>query len=405
MMLRDSEHDGRMEAPAGAVLGHLDDWEELAVDYLDGQLDSETATSVEAHLSDCPACAARLQTQQRLISFLEQIDFEDPPADLENLVLGEALLHSKPVQTVERAFADEPSRWSMLWRRKIVPWAPVTVALVALLVAGLSYGLLRSGGGTSMQAASQTTLSQDAQEKDAEAARIADASAGESADSVTTTAVAATTPMLGAGATIAPSAESTLTTTFLTYSAWDFVTTRDKETMIADLEAAGAPAYFVFEGTAAPAGGGEEDIATGTAVAEQLTALTGLEPLDESLWLDGPTFAAYVPRDNAKQLVDLLLSIGASFQFSVGLAWQPLSARVGDTQSAGAGSNFAPLLMERKAEFAELSAHPTPQPAVTPWSFTTSTSAPATDAAGGGTSLLLPDEAGTHVLVVIYVRK
>ncbi len=61
-------------------------------------------------------------------------------------------------------------------------------------------------------------------------------------------------------------------------------------------------------------------------VAEQIVALTGLQPLHDPLALDGPTFAAFVPRNDAAQLVDLLRSIGASAQIPVFMDVRPPDA-------------------------------------------------------------------------------
>jgi hypothetical protein len=57
-----------------------------------------------------------------------------------------------------------------------------------------------------------------------------------------------------------------------------------------------------------------------------------------------------------------------------------------------------------KAKLPELSAYRTPQPAVSGWSFTTSTLVPASETPPD-TGWATPDEAGTHVLIVIYVQK
>ena len=169
--------------------------------------------------------------------------------------------------------------------------------------------------------------------------------------------------------------------------------------MIADLRDAGAPVYFYFDATSLALTGGDS-AAAGTAVAHQITALTGLEPPDQTLELDGPTFAAYVPRDDATALVDLLRSIGTNLQLTVNLAWQP-----GGKNSDGSADAFANILQQRKSELPELSAYRTPQPAVSSWSFTTSTLVPGADRPPGSIDAVTPDEAGTHVLVVIYVRR
>ena len=62
---------------------------------------------------------------------------------------------------------------------------------------------------------------------------------------------------------------------------------------------------------------------------------------------------------------------------------------------------YGAALRDNKASLPELSASKTPQPAVTKYSFTTSTVV--ADSAELPPDWTGPDEAGTHVLVVIYL--
>ena len=404
MMLWDDQHTGSEGAPTGSISGHLDEWEEAAVDYLDGALDAQTAAAVEAHLRNCPTCAARLRTQQGLVSFLEDIDYEEPPSSLEDRVLGELLFPSKPVAETERLeegapSQSTPSRWSAIWHRRIVQWVPVTVAVVALLGAVVTYGVVRSGGNDSRDMAEVATTAAGL------AAKEADGALEESATVSTTAAPATTTAMLGAGSVPAATDGSVTTTGALTYATPAAGATLDKEAMVAGLEAASAPAYFVFETyTAPPAGTGADD-GVSASIAAQITALTGLQPLDQALWLDGPTFAAYLPREDAKPLVDLLFSIGSSFETTLALAQQPLAGRGSDARPAADETDTVSHILERKAEFPELSADRTPPPAVNSWSFTTSTSLPVNSQSGQVETPLSPGATDARVLVVIYVQR
>lgn len=436
MMLLADGHNDRREPSTGGISGHLDDWEELAVDYIDGQVDPSTARAIEAHLRECPECAERLRAQQSVMTFLEDIDYENPPAELQDRILGELLVPSQTLEPVRQTVRDEPSRWSLIWRRKIVPWIPATVGVVAVLAAVVTFGVLRTADEESLELTNSPTTTAASS-----VAVVLDGASQESARSSETTAAPdITTAALGVGAGASPPGESTETTTTAVAAATETgEVVQDKSAMIADLEAAGAPVYFVFDGAeyAGTEGGITEETSEG--IAQQLTALTGLEPLDASLWLGGPTFAAYLPRENAKQLVELLLSIGASFRTSVGLTWQPMQAVTTDDGHPSVETDPVSRLLERKEAFPELRASRTPKPAVSDYSFTTSTTAPvdpgisdnentgetelpgptnATDRDGadkapgeedlaGGTietkPPLLPDEAGTHVLIVIYV--
>jgi hypothetical protein len=330
-----------------------------------------------------------------VFAFLQESPLDDPPLELEDKVIGELLFSSKPARTPGRQWVQEPSRWSSMWRRKIRPWIPATVGVAAVFLALVSYGLLRSNGEDAVQYEATTSVAYS----DA-AAR--DDGGDETLGAALTTAAAAETTVAGAGAEMAPTVasptattaapattttETEATTTIIKAAA----VTQDPKTMIANLEDAEAPAYFMFE--AAEPGDRDSAEQSAAAAAQQITALTGLEPVDSALSLGGPTFAAFVPREDAKQLVDLLRSIGASLQLVVSLGSEPPETAAGP----------AARLMERKSGFPELSAHRTPQPAVLGWSFTTSTLAQSTDGTGGA-GPLPPDEAGTHVLVVIYLR-
>jgi hypothetical protein len=114
------------------------------------------------------------------------------------------------------------------------------------------------------------------------------------------------------------------------------------------------------------------------------------------LALDGATFAAFVPKKDAVAFVELLQSIATSLQLTLDLVSEPI-ALPASTRTPDYGA----ALRERKAELPELFASRTPQPALTKYSFTTSTAfADSGQAPPGWTA---PDDAGTHVLVVIYL--
>jgi hypothetical protein len=168
----------------------------------------------------------------------------------------------------------------------------------------------------------------------------------------------------------------------------------DPPFMVAEMQSASAPLYFVFAPVDTTGGGADES--TGIALAEQMAMLTGLQPVESDMSLGGATFAAYVPKDDAVALVELLQSIGASLQLTLSLAWEPVAV-----PAASRSIDYGAELRARRAEIPELSATKTPQPAITRYSFTTSTVV--ADPAQVPPDWLAPDEAGTHVLVVIYL--
>lgn len=62
-----------------APLGHLDEWDELAVVYLDGAADSTQTQAIEAHLVGCPTCAARVVYQREAASVLRSLPWQARP--------------------------------------------------------------------------------------------------------------------------------------------------------------------------------------------------------------------------------------------------------------------------------------------------------------------------------------
>jgi hypothetical protein len=127
-------------------------------------------------------------------------------------------------------------------------------------------------------------------------------------------------------------------------------------------------------------------------IVKEITGFTGLLPLDESLWLDGPTFAAFLPRKDAEELVDMVRSIGVSLGLVV---------RVEGGPPATAKSSSERLL-EHKKSFAVLAAQRALQPATWGYDFTTSTLGAGSGEPSGTPT---PDEAGTHVIVVIWIAR
>jgi anti-sigma factor RsiW len=398
MIFRDGERDNRGGAPADTPPGHVDDWGELVVDYLDGRLAPEAKAGIERHLEECRECAARVQTQQHIVTFLRETSLDDPPEDLEYRVLGEILFPSQPLPQPQ---AKQEVHDSSLWRRKIRPWIPAAVAVAALLMAVVGYGVVHSNSdSTERQQTASTVTSKD----QVAGATPSQSEAVGSALGPTTTAAAATTTTSGAGAMMTTASVST------TLAA----ATQDRKAMVDDLRAADAPAYVAFEAPVSqPPGDGQGTEPTTTvpgaattaeytgavtpgqadAMVTQMVAFTEMEPLEDSLSLGGPTFAAYVSRDDVAQLVDLLRSMGADIGLTVSLSMEPPPA----------ATEAVRRLLERKTELPVLSRQRVPQPAVSSYTFTTSTLAPA----GGhpdGTVPATPDQAGTHVLVVFYAR-
>lgn len=406
----------RVPAPVETLTDHVDAWEELAIDYLDGRLDPRTKTAIDQHLAGCPACASRLQLQQVAIDYIQALPLKNAPPALEDAVVSEALFPSRPAQPVRDIGLERPARWSDSWQRRRSSWIPASAIVAIVLVAVVGFAILRSNAGPGDGAENTTVVAADSA-SDTTYSDAPQLEAGATADTQYATAV-------NPGAT----ATTTASATTLAMGPGDIATIKamgtpiqDRTGMIAGMTAVtDAPAYFVFgsEPAANQAGLPEEGTGGGTPdtvpttipsaitgagdtfvtaeqaeeIAAQITALTGLQPLDEGLAFSRPTFAAYVPKDQAPQFIDLLRSIATSEGLVVELDMEPGQPVI----------EWSGLLLEQKIVLVALSAQRTPSPAVSSWSFTTSTLQPPVSDTSPAPEA--PDDAGKYVLVVILVN-
>lgn len=403
----------RGTSSSGFPSGHLTEWPEVALDYLDGRLDLKTKAVLEAHLSTCPNCRACLERQRVVSQLLHDLPLEPVPTGLEQLVLHKVTKAVSPQPTrvahpsvIHRETAhEEPSWWSLIWKQRVRPWLPATVAVAALLLAILGYGLLRTGAADQSEYAGSkiTTTSAPATATTLVGAR-APAEAGEDTESTSSYQESALTTLASPLSATGEPVTSTAVMGGKTTEATAALTTTtegmriaaiappvsDRKGMISALSNAQSPVYFVFASAEAE---GPILRETSESVVLQMVNLTGLQPLEDSLAMGGPTFAAYLPREEAGPFVDLLLSIRASLQLHLHLDFQPPEATPERTAQ----------LLQHKQGFPELSATHTPPPAVSAWSFTTSTLSQVKNDQVG--TVQTPDEAGTHVLVIVLVRQ
>lgn len=420
-------------AAAGAD-GHIDAWAELAVDYLDGTANDAVRDMIDGHLAACPECAARMNLQRSTVSLLSQIEMAAVPDYLEDRVLGEFLFPSRVVARPQ----PEKIRWTQLLERRLRPWLPATVAVAAVLIGLVAWGVFNP------MAEEQTTAKRDE-------GTTAVASATGAADSAETESALGAAPAdttAGAMTTAAPAPGGATTTAAAatTLNAAEAppepvpTTIQDRRAMVAALKEASGPLYLAFtptptetdgsdanpgtsdgaggagSGTGSTTGADGTDAATGEGsdsardagtaageadpqwvqdVIEQVTTFTELQPVPASLSPDGAVFAAYLDHDNVSAFVDLLRSIAASFGLQVSLQNEP------DPD----GHETADRIAENKRMLPVLVGHVIPQPAPYRYGFTTSTLA--TDGSGegeNGARTVLPDDAGTHVLTVVFMR-
>jgi anti-sigma factor RsiW len=407
---------------------HVNDWAEIAVDYLDGRVDHDTRIAVEAHLSACPECAAQLRRQQYVVSFLQDTALDDPPADLEYRSIGQIIFPAPGDEPVFKAADERRTYRTPRWYRELRHWIPAAVAIIALLSAVVAYGVVRSGGsegsfttttaGSAITAAAATTAAPSATE-------MSDTLAG-AISSTATTAAASGAPTTTTTAMPAGTVRSTGESAKL-------ATTADPKAMVKALQTADAPTFVAFQAkadaaamydtTVAPSNTTDTTVAgptdtgvpttTDTTAAganvtvtsapgpvssdaastllDQIQEFTGLQPVDQSLWLGGPTFAVYLPRKDASKLVDMVRSLSAGMGITVTVGGEPPAAMQENSSR----------LLEQKATFPVLEAHRAVQPATWGYNFTTSTIVPPDQAPQY--EGILPD--AEHVLVIMWIAQ
>jgi hypothetical protein len=375
-------NDSRASSGQG-ISGHLDEWTSLAVDYVDGTIDDSTKSAIQAHLQTCPDCARRLTAQQSALAFFAQARLVEAPEGLEAQVLGQALGAAEAAPAVRPAARRRAARRSRALLNPAGPWLPAMAGGAAVLALVLAMTISRDAGGQDLT----MTTAADVFSSEASATLTPREA---SADVPSTTSPALT----GSGsANFAPTdSAGTLTGANTSLSAPPLPTgtnLQDRAAMVSGLSQASAPAYFFFD----TKDGGLVTTEQAETVASELTAATGLRAIDQQLSSGVKAFAAFVPRGDSAAVVDLLRSLSDSLQLSVSLSLQP-GAEV---------TSWAASMLQDKYSLAELSASPSRPPVTTDWVYTTSTSPPTTYGTARAPKTTLLDEAGTHVLVVIFV--
>lgn len=398
------------------IFGHIDEWGEHAVDYLDGRLGPELKDAVEQHLADCPECTSRMAAQQSVIHFLQRTSLDESPEDLENRVLGELLFPSRPdAEPALRAKPRETPRPQGFWTR-FRPWAPATAIVLALFAGIVTFGILFPEAG---DGETRVTTVADADNRTESVSAQTEETFSDSGGDVSTTGVAETTESAlttaSAGDTEGGNGQGATSSTLVI---------TDKDAMVDTLREAEGPSYIAFRAAARDSGEGAASEgatttmttgavggdATETAVGAettkatiaadevqnlitQLETFTGLKPLSTELSVDGPTFAAYIERKRLSQFLDLLLSIKSSLRIDLVLR----------TDDGADLTTNAGVITARKAEIPVLKTYTLGQPAPSRYGFTTST------LVQQGTTpppnLVTPDDEGTHVLIVIFIAE
>jgi hypothetical protein len=377
--MRGKKNKNPVISSARAVSGHVGDWEQIATDYVDGRLDAATKAVVRGHLPSCPKCTARIASQQDVLALLKKTAMVDTPVGLEDRILGEVLFprETAPAQgPAKRASSGQRGTWQGLRA-----WLPAAAAVVAVLVAVVAYGATRPDGLSTESAASTTAAAFTATAEADEAVEPGEDPAATPALEGAKDGAVSTEAALVLGATGGAVRSEVL------QPSGPYL--EDNQAMTNGLASTDAPAYFFYvvnDGslvTAEQAG----------SIASRVTSATGLQLIDQTSADGMRAFAAFVPREDASAVVELLRSIGASLQLSLNLSLDP----------GPAVSEWAESLFADKFGLAELSASPSQPPASAGWSYTTSTAPPTTAGSPQAASVPSPDELGTHVLVVILL--
>ncbi len=287
-------------------LGHIEQWDALALDYLEGDVTPVARAEVEAHLAACPACRALLEDQRVMAAALHAIEPARPPQHLEEAVLaslGVAASARTPAVNADLAHAPaarrpQPAVPSFLERLRAYlrprSVAVAAAALVLVVVGALTLSsrpdLLQTDSAGSPArttlAANTTVLSTQAAQAGLSAEENAPTTTEGSAQ--TTLATAPTTPrQVAAGTTTtAPQTPEPPTTVPLDVMA----------------KYMGVPEPTWVE--VAQDGAGPD------AIASAFGSATGLEPLPADFWMGGPTFAVVASVSHVAGLMDHLQRLG-----------------------------------------------------------------------------------------------
>lgn len=137
-------HDDHPATPS--PLGHVEEWESSAIDYLEGRLSPLESSAIIDHLAACRSCRERLAEQRRMVLMLDAVQPAELPPDLESRVFDRDFPLSALPSTKQ---STEPG----VLRRLLTglarrPWVPAAIAAIVVMVALAGSGdVIRSGGG------------------------------------------------------------------------------------------------------------------------------------------------------------------------------------------------------------------------------------------------------------------
>ncbi len=266
-------------AGAGEVhpheVGHVDSWDSLAIDLLEGTLPPHVAAPLEAHLAACPDCRRALEEQRSMASLLGEVSEVTVPPTLERAVLeGSGFVTSEPGAATRREKArDRVTGGTLQSLRRLLNvrvWLPAAAVILVAGIALSSYYRMGLDDGTE----GADTLASETTQND--------------------TAYTTAAPLEGAagedGALQAPPDSSR--------ESADAAKATSTTAAGATMMAASTPVMIMTVGGA----GDDPD-----ALTQRVKDLTGLEPLPKDSWVEGrTTYAALIAADETASLAAAL---------------------------------------------------------------------------------------------------
>ncbi|MHB9148551.1 MAG: anti-sigma factor family protein [Thermoleophilia bacterium] len=293
-------------------VGHVDTWQTLALDLLEGTLPPHVAGLLEAHLATCPDCRRALAEQGSIASMLRAVAEVTPPHELERAVL--AGLPHLPEPRPATTLAEDPrgvrvkdgTLQSLRRLLTIRVWLPAAaVALVAAVAVSsyyrMGFGLDEGVDYTAMESAQKATAVAPSEGAGGDNGTFQSVPGG--ADGQTTLAAMATTTTIAGG-----TAETTGVA---------------RPVFVLDL---GLP-------------GDDPGV-----LADRVEKVTGLDPLPRDSWVDGrTTYAALIAADEAAALAEDL-GVVASELVPVAEYGAPMPPSLDTALRQSAGADGLPVL-------------------------------------------------------------
>jgi len=343
-MDQDTSRNDRHGEQGIGPLGHVTEWEALALDYLDGRLGVRELSLVERHLNACPQCRAALENQRWIASWSHSVKPAQTPADLSTKIFEALNLEpSLPARAVDEGSVqteasatvtadtvpalDTPEADHRKSRRPAAPapgWADrvrslfqprnlaIAAAMVAIVVVGVvtlqtqETALQRVATGpvaTTTSAAATTVSVPEGPQTPQTSTTVQVGGAGatttgsEAVSTTTTIPVVASVTVTTGESTLTSAAVSTSTTVL---NAGDTTTASTPLTLKTAVPGAPEPIWLAFSREEATV----DDVAAG------FQQLTGLQPLPGDQWMGGPTFAVVASRADVTTVLDYLRTNG-----------------------------------------------------------------------------------------------